>query len=185
MLLWKASDKYERHNGSTFKGYTISLPNVLSIDQLIELAWAEAELLAGTKPFHFALHMPYSSLQEELNPHVHITICERLPDGIDRSPDLMFRRYNPAHPERGGCRKDSGGMNRLQLRDNVIAQRKDVAGLMNEHLALHGHDVWVDHRSLKEQGKSRSPEKYLGPKRIKLMSKSEKSSLLAERARNF
>ena len=182
MLLWKASDMHERNNGSTYRSFTISLPNVLSIDQLIDLAWAEAELLAGLKPFHFALHMPHSSLQEELNPHIHVAICDRVPDGFSRTPEQMFRRYNPTRPDLGGCRKDSGGLTRLQLRDQIIAQRKAVADTMNDHLRLHGHSVRVDHRSLREQGKERAPEKYLGPKRIRLMSADEKIAFLAERA---
>ena len=56
MLLWKASDQHERKNGSTFRSYTISLPNVLTIEQLKELSWQEARRLAGPKPFQFALH---------------------------------------------------------------------------------------------------------------------------------
>ncbi|WP_252966847.1 MobA/MobL family protein, partial [Shigella boydii] len=33
----------------------------------------------------------------------------------------------------------------------------------NEHLARHGHESRVDHRSLKEQGINRTPEVHLGP----------------------
>lgn len=63
MLLWQASDRYERKNGSTFRSFTISLPSVLTIEQLTELAWHEARRLAGPKPFQFALHIARSSLR--------------------------------------------------------------------------------------------------------------------------
>jgi hypothetical protein len=85
MLLWKASDRNERRNGSTFRSFTVALPNVLTTEQLTELAWQEARRLAGPKPFQFALHMPRSSLRDELHPHAHIVICDRVPDGIERS----------------------------------------------------------------------------------------------------
>lgn len=181
ILLWKASDKYERKNGSTYRSYTVSLPNVLTIHQLVELAWEQARQLAGPKPFQFAVHIPLSSLEGVANPHVHIVICDRTPDGIDRSPELMFRRHNPDNPERGGRKKDSGGKNPLELRDQVRSQRKMMAELTNTALERHGHSIRVDHRSLKEQGKQRTPERYLGPARIKSMSVEDKATHIAKR----
>jgi hypothetical protein len=178
MLLWQASERYERKNGSTFRSYTISLPNVLTVEQLTELAWQEARQLAGPKPFQFALHMPRSSLQGELNPHVHIVICDRLPDGIERSPQQMFRRHDPAHPEKGGCRKDSGGMRPQALPSHVAALRKAAADKINAALAKHGHDLRVDHRTLRARGINRAPERYLGPARIRKMTTEERASYL-------
>lgn len=176
MLLWKASDQNERKNGSIFRSYTVSLPNVLTVDQLTELSWREAHRLAGPKPFQFALHMPRSSLRGELNPHVHIVICDRLPDGIERSPEQMFKRYNSTHPEKGGCRKDSGGKTPGALHSHLTAQRKAAADEMNAALAKHGHDLRVDHRTLRERGINRAPERYLGPARIRKMTTEERAS---------
>ena len=174
--LWKASDQYERKNGSTFRAFTISLPNVLTVEQLTELAEQEARRLAGPKAFQWALHMPSSSLRGEPNPHVHIVICDRLPDGIERGPEQMFKRYNPAHPEKGGCRKDSGGRTHLALRSQVTAQRAAAADEINAALARHGHEHRVDHRPLKERGINRAPEHYLGPARIRRMTEEERLS---------
>ena len=176
MLLWKAADQHERRNGSIFRSYTISLPNVLTVEQLIDLAWRQARQLAGIKPFQFALHLSRTSLQGELNPHVHIVICDRLPDGIERSPDQMFKRYNPAHPEKGGCRKDSGGKAPQALHGHMTAQRKAAADEINAALAKHGHALRIDHRSFRERGITRAPEKYLGPARIRKMTKEERAS---------
>ena len=178
MLLWAASEQHERKNGSTFRSFTISLPNVLTAEQLTELAWQEARRLAGPKPFQFALHMPRSSLQGELHPHVHIVICDRLPDGIERSPVQMFKRYNATYPEKGGCRKDSGGKTLHVLRNHLTQQRKAAADLINAALAKHGHALRVDHRTLPERGIDRAPERYLGPARIRKMTAEERASYI-------
>jgi len=176
MLLWQASDRNERKNGSVFRSLTISLPNVLTTQQLTELAWAEARRLAGTKPFHFALHISRSSLRGEPHPHVHIVICDRVPDGIERSPEQMFKRHNPTHPEKGGARKDSGGKTPQALHSHVTAQRKAAAEEINAALAKYGHDGRVDHRTLRERGIHRAPERYLGPARIRKMTTEERAS---------
>ena len=184
-LLWKASDIHERKNGSTFRSFTISLPNALSIEQLKELALEEANRIAGSKPFQYALHILCSSLQGEPNPHVHIMICERLKDGIERSPFEMFRRYNARHPEKGGCKKDSGGRTREELRDQVISQREAAAEAINEALTKYGHDIRVDHRSLKERGIHRAPERYLGPAKIRKMTPEERKSFVEMRRSEY
>lgn len=179
--LWIASDKYERKNGSRYRAFTISLPNVLTIDQLIEAAWKQARLLAGPKPFQFAVHLSTSSLDGQLNPHVHIVICDRVPDEFERTPEQMFRRYNPADPAKGGCRKDSGGMNRLELRDQLLDQRDGIFKIANAMLEKHGHAGRVDHRRLDHQGSTRKAERYLGPARIRTMTPEEKSRHVAAR----
>lgn len=176
MRLWKASDQHERKNGSVYRSFTISLPNVLTIEQLTELSWKQARTLAGSKPFQLAVHLSRSSLQGEENPHVHIVICDRVPDGIERTPEQMFKRYNPTHPENGGCRKDSGGKGPQALRSQLTSQRKAMASETNAALEKHGHEVRVDHRSLKERGINRAPQKYLGPARIRRMSPKERAS---------
>ena len=183
ILLWRASDEHERKNGSTFRAYTISLPNVLTVAQIEALAWDEARLLAGQKPFQFALHMPRSSLQGELSPHVHIVICDRVPDGIERAPETMFRRYNPVQPQKGGCRKDSGGRTPEELRSRLLAQRKAAADQINAVLEKHGHALRVDHRPLRERSVHRKPERYLGPATIRKMTKKERAAYIEQRRR--
>lgn len=181
MLLWRASDHNERKSGSTFRAYTISLPNVLTESELEELSWREARLLAGPKPFQFALHIPRSSLEGELSPHVHIVICDRLPDGIERTAETMFRRYNPAKPQKGGCRKDSGGKSPGELRVHLLALRKAAADEINATLSKHGHSIRVDHRPLHERSVQREPERYLGPATIRKMTKQERASYVEKR----
>ena len=180
-LYWKASAKGERTNGAPFRDVTIGLPKELTREQNVGLSEELAHVIAGSKPYQLAVHYPVSSLEGESNPHVHLMFSDRLPDGIERSPEQTFRRYNSSHPERGGCKKDSGGLNRMQLRDKVLAQRKVVADTINMALARHGHAIRVDHRSLRDQGKHRTPERYLGPARIRAMSEEEKKAYVSAR----
>jgi len=178
---FKVSDKSERINGCPYRALTASLPKNLMPDQNAELSRDLAEILAESKPFLYAFHLPVSSLESESNPHVHVMICDRLPDGIERAPEQIFRRHNSTHPERGGWKKDSGGLTRQQLRDKVLKQRKLVADTINAALARHGHIERVDHRSLDEQGEYRKPERYLGPARIRAMSEDEKKAYVSAR----
>ena len=141
--------------------------------------------MVGPKAYHLAIHAPDAALAGVCNPHMHLMFSDRLPDGIERSPDRTFARYNPSRPERGGCKKDSGGKGRLELRDDALAKRKLIADIQNEMLAEIGVDARVDHRSYKERGVPGQPERHLGPARIKHMSQQEKADYLARRsARN-
>ena len=69
----------------------------------------------------------------------------------------------------------------MQLRDELIHKRKLVAEIENEHLALHGHDARVDHRTLKDQGAHHTPERHLGPARVRNMSMEERAKYVAVR----
>jgi hypothetical protein len=181
LRFWRASDSYERVNGAAYREMIIALPGELSYSQLQalvdELVWA----LAGSKPYQYAVHAPESSLQGEINPHLHLMVSDRTPDGIERPADRMFARYNATNPTGGGCRKDSGGRTRMQVRDELIAKRKLVADIQNEHLAMHGHSVRVDHRTLRQQGVARKPERHLGQTRIRNMSVKERKDYVASR----
>lgn len=178
---WKAADKHERANGAAYRELIIALPRELTLEQLRALVARYVSELVGVKPFQFAVHAPVSSLQGETNPHLHLMYSDRLPDGIERSAEQMFSRYNQSSPEKGGCRKASGGRTSMQVRDELIAKRRAAADIQNEYLAAYGHEVRVDHRTLKEQGVVRKPERHLGPARIKSMSTEEKARYAALR----
>jgi hypothetical protein len=105
----------------------------------------------------------------------------RIHDEIERTPEQTFSRYNGKHPERGGCRKESGGKSPMVLRNEVIETRKKSAEVQNAFLAKHGHTVRVDHRRLEEQGIDRTPERHLGPARIRNMSAEDKERYVADR----
>ena len=175
-LFWRMADRHERANGAPYREHEIALPSELSIEQLIALAEKLVLELVGNKPYQYAIHAPDGSLGAIPNPHVHLMYSDRMPDGIERAPEQMFSRYNSKQPERGGCRKDSGGLSPLELRANLIHTRRTIADLQNEALAKNGHEARVDHRSLREQGKQHRPERHLGQVRIRGMSADEKAT---------
>jgi MobA/MobL family len=92
---------------------------------------------------------------------------ERKLDGIDRTAEQHFKRYNAKTPERGGCQKASGGKTKDELKASLLQTRKGWADLQNKHLTRHGHAVQVTHLSLAAQGIQREVEPHLGPSRAK------------------
>jgi len=179
---WKAADAYERANGAAYHEHVVALPNELSLEQNRALAMRLTRELVGSKPFQLAIHAPEGTLGGITNSHMHLMYSDRVQDGISRSPERMFSRYNPGRPEAGGCRKDSGGRSPMVLRDELIATRQKIADIQNEALAENGFSTRVDHRSLKEQGQKRRPERHLGQSRILGMSAAEKAAYVDARA---
>ncbi|MBO1111830.1 MobA/MobL family protein [Bordetella petrii] len=179
---WAASDTHERNNGSAYRELEIALPGELKSSEQTALVNNVVKQMVGSKPFQFAIHGPNAAIDGAIkNTHVHIMLSDRSDDGIERSEEKTFKRYNPKHPERGGRRKDSGGRNKLALRDELIETRRLCAELQNAALAAAGHDARVDHRSLKDQGVEREPERHLGPARVRGMKKEEKEQLVEAR----
>lgn len=179
---WRAADRHERSNGAAYREQEIALPNELSNPQLIELAETIVNEVVPDKPYQYAIHCPISSIGGVRNPHLHLMYSDRMQDGIVRSPQMTFARYNPQHPARGGARKDSGGRTRLELRDEVIGTRKKIADLQNQALLKYGHVAKMDHRSLRDRGIARPPERRYAPVQIKRMSAQDRQQLVASRA---
>lgn len=172
---WSVADKHERANGAVYREHEITLPSELSTEQQVELADRLAKNLAGIKPYQYALHAPEGKLGGDPNPHIHLMCSDRLPDGIPRTPEQTFARYNAKNSSAGGCRKDSGGKSPMELKQQVTAQRKLVADTQNQFLEENGYSTRVDHRSLRDQGIARSPERHLGQRFVKEMADAEKS----------
>ena len=179
--LWKAAEKYERKNGAVYRESIIALPKELTLEQTRALVSDLVKKLTPGKPHQFAIHAPKSSLEGEVIPHLHLMTSDRADDGIERTAERFFKRYNAKHPEKGGRKKTSGGRNRLEIRNDLIQLRKTVADTINQHLAINGHDERVDHRSLPEQGVRKKAERYLGPAKIKEMTDREKAAYIAAR----
>jgi hypothetical protein len=184
LAFWRAADKFERANGATYREMVIALPNELNTEQNVALIKKLIEGLVGNKPYQYALHAPGANLGEGTNTHVHLMTSDRLPDEIERSPELTFKRNNPIFPERGGCRKDSGGKTSMQLRDDVTAKRKMVADIQNAMLEEIGSDTRVDHRSHRARGMDSQPERHLGQAHIKGMSAEDRAAYVAGRTKD-
>jgi hypothetical protein len=154
---------------------------VLALPRELDHAQQQAiveEMIAATigdKPYHYAIHNPRGAIDGADQPHVHVLYSDRKADGIERSPEQHFRRYNAANPAAGGCKKDSGGKGPQALREEVIGWRKTWASVQNRALEKYGHTTRVDHRSLDAQGIAREPESHLGPARIQRMTPEQRT----------
>ena len=154
---WQAADEHERANGRLFKHIEASLPVELTLEQNIALVRKFAAEVTGRENLPFSLTIHAGDGQKELpkdapypQPHFDLAISERINDGIDRGPDLWFKRAatgKKARPEDGGARKTDS----LKPKEWLEQSRKLWADMVNDALAEAGHDVRIDHRSLVDQ----------------------------------
>lgn len=143
------SDLYERKGGAAARHLTVSLPRELELHEWIALVEALIARDIGCKPYQYAIHLPHRDDDENAHPHAHILYSDRLPDDVERTEETFFCRPNPTAPERGGCKKDTGGKSRRHMGALAAERRKVWAELQNSALAAGGHDARVDHRPKK------------------------------------
>jgi hypothetical protein len=180
---WQASDEYERENGSVYREIEIALPREFTPEQRLHLVQEFVKNEIGDQhAYQFAIHKPKASLEKGDQPHAHIMYSERMRDGIQRDPEQYFKRYNSKNPEKGGAKKFSGGKHQSEMKAELINLRERWAKIQNKHLEKYQCTDRVDHRSLKDQGIDREPEKHLGSIGIKQLSLQEINALLARRA---
>lgn len=92
---WQAADQFERANGSTYRELEIALPRELTPEQRLELVQDFVRQEAGERhAWSFSIHNPKASIDGGEQPHAHIMMSQRVNDGIDRTPEQYFRRYN-------------------------------------------------------------------------------------------
>ena len=183
LSLWKAADKGERVNAAAYREIVGALPRELTAAQQIELVEEYIDRVIPSKPYHYAIHCPTASLGIGTQPHVHLMFSDRIPDGIQRQPESVFHRYNALHPERGGCKKDSGGKDPVTFSNEAKRRRENWATVQNEYLAKYGHEARVDARSYQARGLKQETEKHLGPAAIRKMSSEERAKYRALAAR--
>lgn len=162
---WQAADVFERANGSTYREIEIALPRELNAEQRLALVRDFVAQEAGDKhAYSFAIHNPPASIDGGEQPHAHIMMSQRVNDGIARSPEQHFKRYNAKCPERGGARKDSGhNLTPTEQKQALKALRQRWEDKHNAHMQRHGFERgFIDSRSLKEQGIDRKPEQHFG-----------------------
>lgn len=183
---WLAADDLERANGSTYREFVVALPRELTPSQRTALVedFVQQEL-QGKHAYHWGIHNPKAALEGGEQPHAHIMYSERILDGIERPREQFFKRYNAKVPERGGCKKASGGKTKDENVAALVATRERWAVIQNEHLARHAHDARVDHRSLKDQGIHREPERHLGQAHIQTQSPAVERVLVARADRTL
>ena len=146
---WDAADIYERSNGRTCSSLVVALPKELNQAQRIELAEAFIAEFADrySYPFTCAIHNHVGSLGGQEQPHLHFMYSERHVDGIDRTAEQFFKRYNPKDPQKGGAQKltaDVLGMGKAQLQ----LYRQKTEELINESLRYYAPTKMVEIRGI-------------------------------------
>ena len=143
---WEAADEHERVNGRLFREVEFALPRELNEGDQVELAREFASKLtsAGGErlPYTLAVHRGQGE-----NPHAHLMISERANDGIERSREQWFKRYNSKEPEKGGARKSMA----TRPKDWLEQTRKDWADHANQALARAGSREKITGASLERQ----------------------------------
>lgn len=100
-------------------------------------------------------------------------MSERKLDGVERSPEVFFKRPNYKHPERGGAKKDRDWNDRTKFERLRVSWSDEV----NVILERKGLGKRADLRSYKRQGLDRQPE----PKMEKTASDLLKVGILTEK----
>ena len=143
---WEAADAHERANGRLFREVEFALPRELNEGGQIELAREFARRLtrAGGErlPYTLAVHRGQGE-----NPHAHLMISERANDGIERSAEQWFRRYNGKAPEKGGARKSMA----TRPKDWLEKTRKAWADHANQALQRAGSWERIHEGTLERQ----------------------------------
>ena len=175
---WEAADEHERANGRLYSELQFALPVELDERERRELASTFAKQMTGGErlPYTLAIHR---GGPEGENPHAHLMFSERGNDGIERSGEQWFRRYNAKAPEKGGARKSRAA----KAGDWLDKTREAWEREANRALERAGRGERIDHRSLAERREeanragdleraaelSREPNVHLGPERYRTL----------------
>lgn len=157
---WEAADKFERANGAVYFNSEFALPRDLATrEQKLAAARDYVRQIVGDKhPYSLTMH------DNKGNPHCDVMWSTSTLDGIDRPPELFFKRAaaRGKDPARGGCRKVNYD------RNDIKAMRATWTTVANKHLEAAGSNVRIDHRSYKDRGIDKAPGVHLGQKAHRL-----------------
>jgi Ti-type conjugative transfer relaxase TraA len=157
-IFWDAADQYERRNGRVYKEVVVAIPRQLDDEQRVALVREFVGNLLGERhAYSWAIHNPRAGDGRE-QPHAHIMFSARMIDGIARDPTQFFRRYNPAHPEKGGARKDPY----LSSKRFVYDVREEWAMTANHFMSRYSIEARIEHRSYRTLGIELEPSAKVG-----------------------
>lgn len=176
---WSAGDEFERKNGSVYREHLLSLPRELTHQQNIKLIdeWIEKHLKHHS--YTYAYHETVAR-DGRIQPHCHLMFSERVDDGIERTKEQYFKRYNSKNPSAGGVKKQNTGKSHAERKQELLDLRHDFGEHLKEHLIRHGYEQsaeLVDMRNYIERG-AEAPERQ---KPIWIIN-AEKEKMQAERA---
>ena len=147
---WQGADAGERANGRLFREVEFALPVELDEGQQVELARELAQEITKDEqlPYTLAIHRGEArDPGKPDNPHCHLMISERSNDGIERSAETWFKRYNAAAPEKGGARKSTATKPKEWLEDT----REAWGERANQALERAGIDERIHEGTLEQQ----------------------------------
>lgn len=153
--LWiKDQEVNDRANARVIDKVMIALPIELTHDQHLDLVNDFCQVITqGDCPWFAVIHAKGKDVG---NPHAHIVLRDRSVNEIQ-----------------AGVNRPRRVMHTSQLKSTEMI-REVWEHRANAHLAMHGHDVRIDRRSLKEQGVERKPGIHVGPKSNVLSAQNKK-----------
>ena len=98
---FKTAVKSEEANSNIMRSFIVTLPYELPDQENKKLIEEFCKKEFGENPYLIAIHNPNGG-----NPHAHIILSERTPDGIKRSKEQFFKKYRHKNIEKGGARKN-------------------------------------------------------------------------------
>lgn len=104
---WQAADAHERANAKSYMEYEFALPNEFTAEQrqtLVETFLSET-VAKQQYPHSYAIHNVKSRISGEDQPHCHLMFSLRADDGVERTCEQYFKRFNRKDPSKGGARK--------------------------------------------------------------------------------
>jgi Ti-type conjugative transfer relaxase TraA len=140
--LWNVIEATEKRKDSQLaREVQLALPRELTLSQQIQLTreFVQDRFVSCGMVADVAIHVPKAS-DDELQPHAHVLLTMR--EIKNGGFGLKARAWNEK------C--------------ELEMWRAEWCDYQNRHLALNGHDVRVDHRSLKDQGIDLIPQKKIG-----------------------
>lgn len=159
---WNFVENFEQHKSARLsREIEFSLPVELSQEQNIELArcFIEEQLVGQGMVADWSVHWDNPE-----NPHVHcmLTLRPLAEEGFGAKKLAIYDEKT------GEVKRDGEGKIKYARGDiwgsnaNILMWREQWAKYQNFHLAMHGHEARVDHRSYKDQGIEIEPTNKIG-----------------------
>ncbi|NEK54610.1 Ti-type conjugative transfer relaxase TraA [Rhizobium leguminosarum] len=152
--LWNAAEFAEsRKDARVAREFEIALPHELTAEQRLELTREFAQDLANRygAGVDFAIHRPHDA-SDVRNHHAHLLMTTRQVNEEGLGEKTFIERENK------WLLKNDLPTSHMQLRDI----RQSWESHANQHLAMAGHDIRIDHRSHQERGLELEPTEHMG-----------------------
>jgi Ti-type conjugative transfer relaxase TraA len=140
--LWNAVERAEkRKDAQLAREFNVSLPRELNLEQQIALVreYVDAQFVRLGMIADVAIHHDKTQSGEE-QPHAHIMLTMR--EVSEQGFGFKVTAWN--------------------AKERLLEWREAWANSANQHLALHGHDVQIDHRSYAAQQIELEPQHKIG-----------------------